>query len=317
LGETIDQTRRDLKRARQEFGDHVEKQSRHIRAVWGIVILIAVGLAGMVWYGYLSIDNHNAALAQLPGLQKLASAMDDRLTTTEGKAKDWASDRASLTARMAKLETTLSASMKSVGNQAQSAATQAAQRIRVEINQDLQRLQNRIGNVESVQKETADQLAMAQSEIGSLRQEIAGLQKQNAQRTSDIQQAQTDVDKLNGQVTALNGQVTTHSDSLNALSNEVERARIDFELSNNKTEQVAPQIYVTILHTDVGHQKVDGWLQLTDEGKIIWIHGQAVQQALTFVTRSDNRTHELVFTGIQDNGATGYLLLPRSPRTPV
>jgi hypothetical protein len=317
LGETIDQTRRDLRRARQEFGDHVEKHSRHIRAVWGIVILLVLGLAGMAWYGYLTIDNHSAALAQLPSLQKLASAIDDRLTATEGKAKDWAGERASLTARMAKLETTLSANMRSVRSQAQSAATQAAQRIRAEINQDLQRLQNRIGNVESVQKETQDQLALAQSEIGSLRQEIAGLQKQNAQRSSDTEQTQTDVDKPSGQVTALNGQATTQTDSPNKSNNEVEPSRIDFKLSNNKTEQVAPQIYVTIVHTDVGHQKVDGWMQLADEGRTVWIHELSTQQALLFVTRSDNRTHELVFTGIQDSGATGYLLLPRSPRTPV
>jgi chromosome segregation ATPase len=218
---------------------------------------------------------------------------------------------------MAKLETTLSANMKSMRNQAQSAATQAAERIRAQINQDLQRLQNRIGNVESVQKETQDQLAIAQNEIGSLRQEIAGLQKQNAQRSSDTDQTQADVNKPNGQVTALNGQAATQTDSPNKPNNEVERSRINFELSNNKTLQVAPQISLTIIHTDVEHQKVDGWMQLADEGRTVWIHALGVQQALLFVTRSDNRNHELVFTGIQDDGATGYLLLPRSPRTPV
>ena len=317
LGETIDQTQRDLKRTRQEFGDQIEKHSRHVRFVWAIVVLLALGLAGMAWYGYTSIDNHSAALAQLPGLQKLASAIDNRLAATEGKVNDWAGDRATLTARMAKLETTLASSMKTARNQAQSAATQAAQKIRVEINQDLQRLQNRIGNVESVQRETLDQIASAQNEIGSLKQEITNLQKQNAQRTSDIQQTQTDVDKLNGRVSAMNDQVTVHSLGLKALNNEVDRSRVDFEVSKNKTEQVAPQIYVTISHIDVGNQKVHGWMQLADEGRIVWIRGLNAQQALTFVTRSDNRTHELVFTGIQDSGATGYLLLPRSPRTPV
>jgi peptidoglycan hydrolase CwlO-like protein len=317
LGETIDQTQRDLKRTRQEFGDQIEKHSRHVRVVWAIVILLVLGLAGMAWYGYTSIDNHSAALAQLPGLQKLASAIDNRLSATEGKMNDWAGDRAALTARMAKLETTLASNIRTVRNQAQSAATQAAQKIRVEINQDLQRLQNRIVNVESVQRETQEQIASAQNEIGSLKQEIASLQKQNAQRTSDIQQTQTDVDKLNGQVSAMNDQVTVHTLGLKALNNEVDRTRIDFEVSSNKTQQVAPQIYVTINHIDVGRQKVDGWMQLADEGRIVWIRSLGAQQALTFVTRSDNRTHELVFTAIQDSGVTGYLLLPRSPRTPA
>jgi chromosome segregation ATPase len=317
LGENVEQTQRDVKRTRQEMGEHAEKHSRHIRAIWGVVILIVLGLAGLSWYGYQSIDNHGAALAQMPGLQKLASAIDDRLTATEGKVNDWTSDRASLMERMAKLETTLSSNVKAARSQAQSAATQAAQRIRAEINQDLQRIQNRIGNVESVQRETQEQLASTQRELGSLKQEIASLQNQNVQRSSDIQQTQGDVDRLSGQMSAINNRVTNHTASLNALSNEVDRDRLDFELASNKTQQVAPQIYVTISHTDVGHQKVDGWMQLAGEGRIVWIRGLGAQQALTFLNRSDNRTYDLVFTGVQDNGATGYLLLPRSPRTPV
>jgi hypothetical protein len=315
LGETIEETQRDVKRTRQEFGDHTEKHFRHMRAVWGIVILLALGLAGMSWYGYQSINGQSASMAQLPGLQKLASAMGDRVTATEGKLNDWAGDKAALTERMAKLETALSSNMKIVRNQAQAAANQVGQRIREEIRQDLGRLQSRMVSVESAQRETQDQLAAAQNEIGSLRQQIAGLQKQDAQRAGDIQQTQGDVSRLNGEVASMNDQVNVHTLGLKALNNQVEREQITFEVSNNKTEQVAERIYVTVSHTDVGHQKVDGWMQLADEGRIVWIHGLAAQQALTFVTRSDNRSHELVITGVQDNGATGYLLVPRSPRT--
>jgi hypothetical protein len=123
------------------------------------------------------------------------------------------------------------------------------------------------------------------------------------------------VSKLNGEVNSMNDQMNVHALGLKALNNQVDREQITFEVGNNKTDEVAPQIYVTLSHTDVGHQKVDGWMQLADEGRIVWIRGLAAQQALTFVTRSDKRSHELVFTGVQDNGATGYLLVPRSSRT--
>jgi hypothetical protein len=44
----------------------------------------------------------------------------------------------------------------------------------------------------------------------------------------------------------------------------------------------------------------------------VWIRDLGAQQPLPFVTRSDDRSYELVFTGVQQNGASGYVLLPRS-----
>lgn len=324
---SIEQNQRDIQRARRELREYdskLESGTLHTRVLGVVVVVLVLGLAGACWYGYAFIASHNADLAQLSGLKKLASATDGRLTSTEGKVNNWASDQASLRDRMAQLETALRSNVTAARGQTEAAASLAARRIREEIHQSLARLESRVANVESVQHETHDQLAAAQTEIGSLRQQIAGLQQQNTERTSDLERTQADVDRLNGQlktmnnqVKTMNDQVQTHTAGLKDLNNQVDRERKSFELSTSKTQQVAPQIYLTVSHTDVAHQKVDGWMQFADEGRIVWIHGLGAQHALTFVTRSDNRTHELVFTGIQGTGATGYLLLPSAGESSV
>ena len=118
---------------------------------------------------------------------------------------------------------------------------------------------------------------------------------------------------MNNQVTTMNNQVIAHANRLVAVSNQIDRERVVFEVSMDKTQQVAPGIFVTLKHADVAFQKVDGWMQLADEGRIMWIRGLGLQQALTFVTRADDRTHELVFTRVDPTGATGYVLLPMTP----
>ncbi len=277
--ETVEQTRNDIKRTRRDLDEHVEKyQSRFRRIlVFGTIVVLLVG--------------------------------------------DWVNDQTSLTERMAKIETTVGSNLRTARSQAESLANQVGQRIREEVGQNLERLQSRVLNMESSQRENLDHVSQLQSEIGNLHQEIASLQQQNAERLSDLRQAtQSDVDAIssrmttmNNQVTTMNNQVIAHANRLVAVSNQIDRERVVFEVSIDKTQLVAPGIYVTLKHTDVAFQKVDGWMQLADEGRILWIRGLGLQQALTFVTRADDRTHELVFTRVDPTGATGYVLLPMTP----
>jgi len=314
---TVEQTRQSIKMARRELDEHVEKSRFRFRMFWARVIVLAAGLIGISWYGNSEIKEYGARLAQIPTFQTAAIAMGDRLTSTEGKLTDWANDQTSLTQRMTKLETTVSSNLRAARNQAQSFANQMSQRLRDEINQSLERLQSRIATVESVQRESQDHVAQLQSEIGDLHRELASMQQENARQLSELQEVQqatqanqSDMKTLNSQVTTINNQVITHANRLDTVSKQIGRERVAFVVSTNKTQQVAPGIYVTVKHTDVARQRVDGWMQLADEGRILWIREFGLQETFPFVTRADNRTHELVFTGIQETGVTGYLLLP-------
>jgi predicted nucleic acid-binding Zn-ribbon protein len=284
---------------------------RDPRILWGAIVVIVLSVVGLSWYAHSFMTGTGTLLANIPSLQQLTNTMGDRLNSVDGKLNEWASDRTTLTDQIAKVEKAASANLKTARNQAQSIANEVGQRVRQEMAENLQRLQARLGNVESTQRETADHLSQLQAELTGVRQQMANMQEQNAQRLSEVQAAaEADVNRINNQMSTMRGQVTTHADKLQALNNEVGRERTTFALSANQTQQVASGIYVTVSHTDVAHQKVDGWMQLADEGRIVWIRGLGAQEALTFATRSDSRTHELVFTAIQPNGVSGYVLLP-------
>ena len=297
-----------------------QSRSHGLRIIWGVVIAIVLSLIGLSWYGYSyingNINGNGALLAQIPGLQKVTSAVDDRLNSVDGKLNEWGMDRVTLANRIGKLEKlekTAASNLSSARAQAQSLANEVAQRVRREMAEDLQRLQARLGNVESVQRETQDHVSQLQAELGNMRQEMASMQQQNADRLAELQQStQADMSWMNSQVAAMKSQVITHGAKLQSLSNEVDRERTPFELRNGQTQNISSGIYLTVSHTDVAHQKVDGWMQLADEGRIVWIRALPAQEAVTFVTRNDNRTHELVFTTIQPNGVSGYVLLPAS-----
>jgi uncharacterized phage infection (PIP) family protein YhgE len=312
IRETVEENQVAAQRLRRNFDRHIEEcasNSRRVYVLWAVVVLLALSLAGVSWYLYSDLNKSRPLLTDLPALQKLTGAMGDRVTAVEGSLKNWTSDRASMTDQMAKLETSMSSNLKTARNQARSLVTDMGQRIRQEVGQSVRALQNRIAGVESVQHETQDHVSQLQSEIGNLRQEVASLQQQNALQLSELKQAsKSDMDRINNQV-------SNHSEKLKALTDQVDRQRVPFEVNDNQTHQIAPAIYLTIKHTDVAHQRVDGWMQLAAEGRILWIRGLGAQESFPFATRADNRTQALVITHIGRTGASGYLLVPTPAET--
>jgi hypothetical protein len=94
------------------------------------------------------------------------------------------------------------------------------------------------------------------------------------------------------------------------LADTVNRNRIDFEVSRNRTEEVAPGIFLTVRDTNVDRQQINGWLQVAEDGRTVWFRDQGAQKVMTFTTKRDERSHELVFTHVSKQGVAGYLLIP-------
>jgi len=94
------------------------------------------------------------------------------------------------------------------------------------------------------------------------------------------------------------------------LADAVDRNRIDFEVSRNKTQEVAPGIFLTVRDTDVERQQINGWLQISEDGRTVWLRDQSAQKVMIFATTHDERSHELVFTRVGRQGVAGYLLIP-------
>jgi len=99
---------------------------------------------------------------------------------------------------------------------------------------------------------------------------------------------------------------------IDKLSDGIRRQRVDFAVTSNKTEQISPGLYLTINETNVRQQAVDGWLQIASDGHTVWILGQEAEKVLIFGKKKDPRPIALVFTHVEPNRVSGYLMLPQS-----
>src|SRR5215467_832918 len=94
--ETVEQTRLDAIRTRQQLDRHIETTEAHFRRVQilaVVVILIALSLIGGLWYGYSYLNESRATLSGVPELRKIAGMTGDRLTALEGTLSNWSADR--------------------------------------------------------------------------------------------------------------------------------------------------------------------------------------------------------------------------------
>lgn len=98
--------------------------------------------------------------------------------------------------------------------------------------------------------------------------------------------------------------------NIRLLADAVNRNRIDFEIPRNKTEEVAPGIFLTVRVTDVERQQITGWLQISEDGRTVWLKDQSTEKVMIFKTTHDERSHELVFTRVGKKGVAGFLLIP-------
>jgi len=94
------------------------------------------------------------------------------------------------------------------------------------------------------------------------------------------------------------------------LADSVKRSRTDFVLPLNKTWEVVPGIYLTVRETSVKNQRIDGALQIAEEGRTVPIRSQSLQTPATFTTRHDERKRAVVFTRINKQQVAGYVLIP-------
>src|SRR5215467_2295400 len=83
IRETVEQTRHDGIRTRQQLDRHMEKAEsgfRRLKVISVVVILIALSLIGAGWYGYSYLNQSRSVLAGVPELRKIAGVTGDRIT---------------------------------------------------------------------------------------------------------------------------------------------------------------------------------------------------------------------------------------------
>jgi len=318
LGQSLEQTRADLRRSRSEVAQYQQGQESHVRrtrVLWGVVALLIAGAIVFSWYGSPILTQHRDMLARVPVLQTALETAGTRISSAEEKVNAWAGDRIGLTDRMAKIEKTVGSNLRTVRSEVQAMARQ----IKSDAGQTFQSLQSRLSGVESVQHENSDQVARLKQELEGVRREMVSLQEENARHINQMQQVQQAQVATRDDVSSLTRRVVTNQNRTQEIAYQVGRERVDFELSKGRTKEVSPGIYLTVKDTNVARQRIDGWLQIASDGRILWLRDEGAQHPVAFSSLRDDRSYQLVVTRVGRDSASGYILAPstKPSDTPV
>jgi chaperonin cofactor prefoldin len=263
-----------------------------------VTLLLLLILAGAVWYNFPTLEKDYQSVSQFPATQELVKTLGERANDTESQLRALTGNWETLQTRLAKLDRKVSSGLAAGRKHTEQLIAQARQSLEAELNQRTDAMNARVDKVESDQAETRNQLAQAedryQKEITALRQQVGDRQ-----------------DNTDQSVQKLQDQVGQGQDGLHALAQEVHRQRVDFEVSENHTEELAPGVSITVLKTNVSYQSFDGFLSLTNEGRTVWLSNAGVAKAVSFYpTKQSARSYELVVTTISRKGVVGYLMVP-------
>jgi predicted nucleic acid-binding Zn-ribbon protein len=310
MRESVELARSDIRRTKNDLEQYRGSHESHVRRTWGlwaIVMLLVIGAAGFSWYGSPLLKEHKGLLAKMPVLQSTLDNIDTRVMTTEHQVSAWANDRVGFSDRMSKIEESVRSNLKTVRNETRL----MGQQIKSETALSVQALQNRVSGVESIQREHSEEVARLQNELSGVRRELASVREENVRQVNQISSQLEQVHQsTRSDLAGLDRRISSNQVAVSALGYQVDRKRVDFELQNGHTQQIADGIYLTVKKTDVERQRVDGWIQIASDGRFVWLRGQGAQNPIDFSSQQDARPDQLVFTHVGQSTAAGYILVP-------
>jgi hypothetical protein len=249
----------------------------------GLLFLALIALGA---YGYMTFEKHGLALELLPSLQESVSALQERVTTLEEQWAAWTADRDQMNQRMKAVEARVNRNLQQANRRSQELTAQLHQRMQAELDERTQRLEARLENLEIDRQ-------LERARVEGVEQQVAALRADTGRDLATVNDA-----------------VSRNERSLHELAQQLDRQRVDFELAENRTEEVAPGISLRVTSANVAYQRVNGWLWLLPDRRTLWVRNLQAQQALVFYLRGSEAPHELVIMQVTQGGVAGYLLIP-------
>jgi uncharacterized phage infection (PIP) family protein YhgE len=260
-------------------------------------MVLALGLLGVCGYLYLALRNNKVALSQVPELLRSIPSQGVRLDATEAKLRGLTINWNGLTNHMAELDRKVDASLRATRNQTRELVRQATGELEAEMDRRNEMVDGRLNKVESMQRQ--DQAKLAQlndqlrEQVSTLREQLAAAQQSNGRDLAYMQE-----------------QVSNNQGDLHTLVHNLHRDRVTFEIVRNSPTELAPGVTLTVLKTDVDHQRFRGYVSLTDEGKTLWLNNLSAKESVDLYTQANGHPYSLIVTTVNPDGVVGYLLLP-------
>jgi chaperonin cofactor prefoldin len=288
-----EQTREDLKDIRWELEDHGRKTRR---SSW-TTLVVALALVAACAYGYYKFQNDSALLAEFPAVQKALSAVGQRVNAAEGQIRSWSGDWDGMNSRLAKVEKSAGATLRSARDFAMEQAAKVQHELQAELDHRSQSMDADVSKLESAQQKDQEEIAQLQGEISDVRSETLEQLAQSKQESGRV-------------MGDLQSSINRNRDDFDVMARSLDRQRLDFEVNKDQTFEIAPGLTLTVSNTNVSYQRIEGRLHVIPDGRILWIRGQGIQQPVRFYTAEDERPYEVVFTRVLKDAAVGYVLAP-------
>jgi hypothetical protein len=273
--------------------------------LWAAVALLAISLSGAAVWAYHEIESDRERFGgfdqsdAVASLQSGIESIDDRISTMANRVAT-SEVVQGLRARMDDLEQTMTRGLEATRNDIAEVRSEYADldfRIQSTVESRTSPIRERLSELEAAELDRA-------AEIDRLRSELVELRHATAGEFAEV--LQNDAAAHAG----LENRVAGAERRLDIVAYAVDRDRVDFEMYRDLDEEIAPGIVLHLNDVDRRYQRVNGWIRLVPEGRLLWISDHPIQQSLVFYTHQDERAHELVFTRVTETAAAGYLRVP-------
>jgi len=263
------------------------------KTLWVLVVVLGAAFGALAYYGNRVIKNQNVHITQLFGSQGTLTTLGQRADAAETKLHDLAGDWQGMGQRVTKLEGRVAADAKETRLYAEKLTQQMHQEITAELDARTSTLDARLRQVES---EQADQRAQMARVEANLKQDISAVREENGRDLSGVRQ-----------------QEESNARDVNAISQKLDRRRIDFEITKGQNRELAPGISLQIRGTNVAHQRYHGALTLEQAHRTVWLRDQSADEPVRFLHKDGEDPYELVVTDVTKKAVAGYLLAPVKP----
>jgi hypothetical protein len=268
----------------------------HSKMLWALVLILGAVLGGLAYYGYRMVKTQDGQIAQLFGSQGTLTTLGQRADAVEGKLQGLAGDWQGMAQRMTKLEGRVTADAQQTRKYAETLTEQLHQQITAEIDARTSPLDARLRQMESEEANQRAQVAQLQASEANLKQEIAGVREDNGRAISGMRTQEED-----------------NARDVSALSQKLNRERIDFEMAKGQSKELAPGVDLRIRGMNPAYQRYHGSIFLLQDHRTVWLKDQSVNEPVRIFHKDGGEPYELVVTDVTKKAVAGYLLAPVKP----
>ena len=272
--------------------------------------LLALAIFGVAWYVYPRLRSQTEANTQIKSVQTAVDGLGDRMKAAESKFESQSNEQQDLHNQVTNLGRRLSARIENARREVQQSSAEMFRQAQTRIDDQIRGVQARMTRLESSSSDANTQVAELRRELGQVRGEMA---QQGDQLRDELRAVRRDMrnDAVTLQMANLKSSEERDRKDVNSLIDALNLRRVAFEVKKNRDQELAPGVSLNVTGTDIAHRRVSGWMWLMPDRRTLWLHSQTAQEPVIFYGYQDGKRRELVITNVTNNGATGYLLLPK------